>query len=322
MGLGDGGSWHSYPKIYGFGHRVVAPIFMGDYVIQEKVDGSQFSFGLHGGEVKVRSKGKCFPIDAPEKMFIEACETVQRLHDDGKLSEGRTYRCEYLKSKSHNTLCYDRIPDHHLILFDCETSLCTFLAPRDLAAEAVYLGLEVVPTFILPEEPSLAAMEGLLESESVLGGQKMEGIVVKNYERYDDKGHVLMAKHVSEAFKEIHQKSWKGRNPSQNDVILKLIERYKTEARWQKAVQHVREAGELQDSPRDIGNLMRECSTDTHDECEEEIKEILYKWAWPKISRGITGGLAEWYKNQLLAKQFEGEWDVDENGTGPLTGDY
>ena len=38
-------SWHSYPQIYNLGHKAIAGIFDDDVLIEEKIDGSQFSFG-------------------------------------------------------------------------------------------------------------------------------------------------------------------------------------------------------------------------------------------------------------------------------------
>jgi len=49
---------------------------------------------------------------------------------------------------------------------------------------------------------------------------------------------------------------------------------------------------------------MREVNADVLAECEAEIKEALWKHAWPQISRGITKGLLEWYKNLLMESQF------------------
>ena len=79
---------------------------------------------------------------------------------------------------------------------------------------------------------------------------------------------------------------------------------YKTPARWQKSVQHLKEAGQLEDSPRDIGKILKEISTDVLKECEQEIKEELFRAAWPKISRIIIAGFPEFYKSELLNKQF------------------
>ncbi len=50
---------------------------------------------------------------------------------------------------------------------------------------------------------------------------------------------------------------------------------------------------------------MREIPTDVLKECEDEIKEKLFKHFWPKISRGVTRGIPEWYKDQLAKQAFE-----------------
>jgi len=52
---------------------------------------------------------------------------------------------------------------------------------------------------------------------------------------------------------------------------------------------------------------MREVPADIEKECVDEIKEALFKWAWPQIRRASTAGLPEWYKERLLAMQFEKE---------------
>ena len=60
---------HSYPSIYAVGHKYLAELFNGPVVIEEKIDGSQFSFGVYDGVLKIRSKGQEIFPDAPEKMF-------------------------------------------------------------------------------------------------------------------------------------------------------------------------------------------------------------------------------------------------------------
>ena len=57
----------------------------------------------------------------------------------------------------------------------------------------------------------------------------------------------------------------------------------------------------------DIGKLIVEVGADIEKECAEEIAEVLFKWAWPQVRRGSTAGLAEWYKSELLEKQFARE---------------
>lgn len=301
-------SWHSYPKVYNIGHPAIVDLLADDVIVEEKIDGSQFSFGIFGGDIKVKSKSNEMIVDAPEKMFQRAVDTVLAIAP--MLHDGWTYRAEYLQKPKHNVLAYDRIPNNHLILFDVNTDEEAYLCYDEKYAESERLGLECVPLLKFGTLNAIEQMTELLETVSVLGGQKVEGVVIKNYQRFGRDGKVLMGKHVSEAFREVHKKDWKLSNPGRNDVVAVLQNKYRTEARWNKAVQHLRERGELENDPRDIGKLMKECQLDTMNECAEEIRDALFRWAWPQIGRAITRGLPEWYKNSLMERQFVNAQDA------------
>lgn len=300
-------SWHSYPSIYALGHRCVEDLLLDPVLVEEKIDGSQFSFGVFenadGLDLRCRSKGAQLNIIAPDGMFQRAVDTAKALQ--GKLRVGWTYRGEYLMKPKHNALAYDRIPKDHVILFDINTGEESYLSYDEKKAEAERLGLEIVPCMFNGTITDLQHFRSMLDTVSCLGGQKIEGVVVKNYQRFGKDKKVLLGKFVSEAFKETHAREWKAANPNRVDVVEALIASLKTDARWHKAVQHLREAGKIEDSPRDIGLLMKEVPTDVEKEEVEYIKSKLYEWAWPQIRRGIIGGLPEWYKEQLLKKQFE-----------------
>jgi hypothetical protein len=224
-----------------------------------------------------------------------------------QLEDGYIYRGEYLRQPKHNVIAYDRIPANHIIIFDIEVEEFGsgwYLDPDDVVTHAERLGFEPLPwTTMKVDTPD--QVKGFLDMTSVLGGAKVEGIVMKNYERFTRDGKVMMGKYVSEKFKEVHRK--KTYRVSNKDIVATLIEAYKTEARWRKAVHHLRDMGELEDSPRDIGKLIKEVQSDVLEECQDEIKEALFKWGWKQIYRGLTSGLPEWYKEQLLEKQFEEE---------------
>lgn len=294
---------NSYPTVYALGHKAIIDIFTGPVVVEEKIDGSQFSFGLVDGVLECRSKGKQLVLDAPEKMFTRAVASVrERL---GLLNPGWIYRGEYLQTGKHNTLSYARVPAGHIIGFDIVTGPEIYLTPDEKRAEFARIGLECVPHLYSGIVDSMDMFNGFLQRESVLGGCKVEGVVVKNYSLFTVDKKVAMGKYVTEAFKEMHTSDWKDRNPESGDVVRKLIGEYRTEARWNKAVQHLRENGTLDGSPKDIGPLLREVSTDVYRECADEIKQKLFDWAWPKIQRGITTGLPEWWKQELAKSAFE-----------------
>lgn len=306
-------SWHSYPKLFSMGHRAIADILLDDVLVQEKVDGSQFSFGLFGDAeddhaeplLRVRSKGAEMLVDAPEKMFNKIVEVVKSLAAAGQLTPNWTYRGEYLAKPKHNTLAYDRHPKNYLALFDINTGEEAYLPHDAVAREAERLGFDVVPMLFRGRVETLDQFRAFLDRESFLGGQKIEGVVVKNYARFGTDKKVLMGKFVSEAFKEAHTKVWGESNPGSKDILGTLIATVKTPARWAKAVQHLREKGQLTDSPKDIGPLIKEAQNDLLVECEADMKDALWNWAKPHVLRGSIGGLPEWYKETLLKRQFE-----------------
>ena len=300
-------SWHSYPKVHNLGHPAVTDLLKDEVIVEEKVDGSQFSFGVFdlNGErtIKIRSKGCELHPDAPEKMFDAAVKVVKEIAP--LLVVGWTYRAEYLQKPKHNTLAYDRIPARHLMIFDVNTGHEHYLGYEEKAGEALRLGLEVVPLVHKGAIADLKQFQDLIDRPSALGGQKVEGVVVKNYKRFTIDGKAMIGKFVAEGFKEMNDVDFRLRNPAQGDVVQALIQRYHSPARWAKAVQHLREKGQIEDSPRDIARLIREIPADIKAECESEIKEALFSGAWDKIARASTAGMPVWYKEQLLKKQFE-----------------
>jgi len=141
----------------------------------------------------------------------------------------------------------------------------------------------------------------ILQATSVLGGQKIEGFVMKPITPiYGVDKKLLMAKYVSEAFKEVHRKVWGESNPTSGDIIDRCVKTYATAARWNKAIQHLKERGELEMVPQDIPKVLQEVVEDTKKEEYDNIKEDLMKWAWPHIQRGLTRGLPEFYKEHLM----------------------
>lgn len=299
---------NSYPKVYALGHPAIKDLFDGPVVVQEKVDGSQFSWSVQDGELWCRSRGKQLHLPVTDKLFAGACDTATQLHRGGKLVEGWQYRGEAISKPKHNTQEYDRTPKGNVILFDVDQRVEDRVAdPADLAAIAAELGLECVPLLYHGEVEDLETLKAFLDRESILGGCKVEGVVVKNYQRWGRDGKQLMGKLVSEEFREKHAHEWKRNNPGRADIVEGLKEAYRTEARWRKAIQHAAENGDLENSPRDIGHLLKAIKVDVFEECGEEIAAALFKEFWPQIQRGITAGFPEWYKEQLAQQQFKGD---------------
>lgn len=289
----------SYSKILALGHKAIHDILEGEVVVEEKVDGSQFSFGIIDGELQCRSKGCQVHVVEPDGMFKLGVDTSKSLVD--KLTPGWTYRGEYLQKPKHNTLAYGRAPQGNFILFDVETNPSHFLGRAEKEVEAARLGLEVVPCYYQGpgSDIGLEKLKSFLENISVLGAQKIEGVVIKNYSKFTLDGKLACAKIVSEEFKEIHGVEWKKNNPNKSDVVEMLIAKYGTEPRRRKAVQTLRDGGKLEGTPKDIGLLLKTVSNDILAECKSDLMEELFDHFWKDIARGINKDIPLWYKKEL-----------------------
>lgn len=292
----------SYPSIFSLGHKAVKTLFDTEVLVEEKVDGSQFSFGKRDGVLFMRSKSATLYEPVTDKLFRAGAEYVVSIKD--KLQEGWTYRGEILCRPKHNSLEYERTPQNNVIIFDIDRGDQDYLTSIEKYVEAGRLGFEVVPVLYEGKIDNYEELKKFFERVSVLGKANIEGMVIKAYTQFGQDKKVLMGKWVSEAFKEVHGKEWGAANPGKSDFLTTLVSALKTDARWEKGIQHLRESGKLEDSPRDIGILLKEIQEDVKREMGDAIKEKLFAYYWPQIARGTIAGFPEYYKERLAKSQF------------------
>ena len=290
---------NSFPKIFALGQSYVKSILDDPIEITEKVDGSQFAFGLIDDILHARSKGQEINILQPEKMFRKAIDYISSISH--LLPNNHIFYCEYLNKEKHNVLNYSRIPKNNLALFAVyDKNEDKFLSER-LDTFAELLGIENVPIFANGKHDNIK-IDSTLDRKSFLGGCKIEGFVIKNYHRPFLLGGqpipIMCAKYVSESFKEVHKKSWKTENTGKGKWET-FKDNYRTEARWYKAIQHLRDSGELENSPRDIGKLLIEIKKDITEEEQEIIKEFLWREFGEELLRNSIRGFPEFYKRHL-----------------------
>jgi hypothetical protein len=303
-----GVSIQSFPKIFHIGESMIQNLFKGKVEITEKIDGSQFDFGINKeGQIVMRSHGQDLTNCDTPKMFQKAVMQVE--HMSLLLEEFRDiyFYCEYLEKPHHNILTYERIPKNNLYLFGVYKEGDWISDYKELWKWANTLDIEKVNIIDCCEIKNPDVIERYLETDSVLGNTKIEGIVVKNYNEPSIRGSffipISMGKYVSEKFKEKHEKDW-GKTTSKGKIEL-FIESFRTEARWNKTIQHLKELNELENEPKDIAKLMREIDRDLKEEETENIKTGLYQIFIADILRKSKAGLAEYYKKSLLEKGFE-----------------
>lgn len=323
-----------YPKIWSVGNDAIENLFKSEVEITEKVDGSMFGFGVdENSEVVMRSKGKQLYFESFDNMFEEAVKSVEDRKDLLVKMANVTFKApffvyaEYLRKRKHNVLAYGRVPKDNLIVFGVKVGKNFIRDYDEIQKIADSLGLETVPIIykgVLDNDRIIKSQAGNVDqikkfgntrydrlqamvgqTMSILGDQIIEGVVIKNYTQLTTIGEITccFGKHVREAFKERLHKEWKsisGKNKEEE-----FIDTFRSETRWEKAVQHLRDRGELENSPRDIGKLMKEVPIDIFAEEKAEIEKFAFKLLWDKVRRKAIAGLPLWYKEQLLKRQCE-----------------
>ncbi len=297
-----------FPKIFEIGHHAIENLFQGEVEITEKIDGSQFSFGVAAdSRIVMRSKGKELFFENPEKLFEVAIDWVRNNEASiRKLGPGCFVYGEFLRIPKHNVLAYERVPRNNIVVFGVRERQNLVSDYKRIQEVAASLNLETVPLLDTTTIGSFDDFKKYLAWESFLGGTVLEGIVVKNYHQYctlSDFNWISMGKFVREEFKETHAEQWG--HISGKNWFDEMKETLRTEARWQKAIQHLKERGELTESVQDIGKLLAEIERDFVEEEKERVKGILWKHQSPEILRHIKRGAPEWYKEWLAKKGFE-----------------
>lgn len=239
----------------------------------------------------------------PDKMFVKAIAQAEK-HFAGMRYANAFFAFEYLESPKQNTLEYGRVPKDNLLLLDANIG-GRWLLPAEKKTLAEELGFECAPLLFEGELGSAEQLKQLLETTSFLGNTTVEGIVVKNYSQYHlapyMQGAPVFGKFVREEFKELNRENWGQGIPLEE----RIMQSFPKEPRWHKAVQHLRERGELTGEARDIGKLITEVEKDFEEECREAAKELLWNEYSHSLVASARRGVAEWYKQKLLEQAFE-----------------
>lgn len=298
-----------FPKIFTIGQKYIKDIFEGNVEITEKVDGSQFVFGKVNNQLFFRSKGAVINPEVCPNLFKPAVDYVLSIQDRFEPYENFVVYSETLSKPKHNTLSYSRVPKNHIAIYGVsdgagEVFLSQHVLLQQVAAE---FDVDVVPLLFYGNVHSPEGIRELLDLESFLGGEKIEGIVVKNFNKTllvgDQVVPLMSGKLVSERFKERH-KSWpKEHTPRGKFDTFK--ESFRTNARWIKAIQRLGEDGKLEESPKDIGILLKYLHQDLEAEQKEDIKEELYNLFIREIKAEAVKGFPEFYKEYLVNKNVE-----------------
>ena len=294
---------HSWPKIYALGSKEVLDILKYEVDVTEKIDGSQIGFGVVDGELVIRSKGALINPVMPPKMFRSAVSYITSIKDE--LNPEFFYYGECLETPRHNKLKYERVPMHNVALYGIREG-GIFLDYLSIADEALRLGFDVVPLLheVYDESVSPEDLDEMLKNtKSFLGGE-IEGIVISSpYSMPGEREPFMQAKLVRQEFKEVKARG--NRTPAAKGSIEETVQEafaaFCTEARWDKAIQHLKEDGKIVGSNTDIGPIIKEIQKDVMEEEGEYVKEMLWTLYRKRFLTAVVDGFPRYYQERLLA---------------------
>ena len=298
-----------YAKILQYGKRDTFKIKEGEVTVEEKVDGSQFRIFCNGYDRKFGSKSVDYTEErTPDSMFLVAILNATGLLKDINFEKPTMIYCEYLSKTKQNTLNYGRVPKNNLMIFDVKVE-DKWLNWSDKKKFADTYDFDCIPRLWQGDGKDLTfeLIESLIKQKSTLGDVIVEGVVMKNYEQLHTVEYLLgmpiMIKYVRDSFKEINTKNWKGKN--KKGFMENMIEKYKSTNRWQKAIQHCNERGQLEGEMKDVPDVLREIISDLETEEGETIKKELYDFFWKEIKKGVVRGFPEYYRGTLLKEVLD-----------------
>ncbi len=304
-----------YPKVYDAMSNIMqnCGLLEGKIVVSEKYDGSQFRIEVdREGTIRVGSKkvdelaiieGDELTILKEQKMFLTAIQRVYELRENIRKTLNKYFFnkeplltevylfAEYLERQKHNVLVYGRVPKNNLVLFDIILVSNGMVRKVEKDDDGVWYKHKVADEIGIEKEWIMyegewkeGMLKEFLNKESSLGKEKVEGIIIKNYNKtypvdmLSTKsyfGFHLVGKWVREDFKEKLNKEWNVKKKMES--MQGIIEALLTEARLNKAIQHLKEEGKIQNEKRDLAHLIPEFIEDIIDEERQWIEKQLWK---------------------------------------------
>ena len=256
---------------------------VGDHiVVQEKIDGANFSFRYDVENDRICSFSRRFELNE-ENNLSGAWEWSQRLNKEQvvKVLGDKLilfaewlvpHTVKYPEEKYYNAYCFD--------VRDAETGL---YLPQEQVAEIVQkLGLIYVPVFYAGPFTSWENVEALV-GKTELGGEYGEGIVIKNMTRLNDpdENFPFYVKIVGEAFKEKRAIGGWGMkmldHKNEKSIALELTESVVTTARVRKMILKMVDEQELPINWKELDprTIMRKLSNAVYYDCAKEEPETV-----------------------------------------------
>ena len=294
-----------YPHLERFGTDEVDDIDLGECYIFPKIDGTNASVWIDGGELKAGSRNRELTLDNDNAGFYAWAKEQESLLKFLRAYPFLTLCGEWLVPHSLKTYREDAWRKFYVFdVFDREQE--RFLPYDDYKAVLdISGGIDYIPCTLKARNPTYEVLQKACENNRYLLQENSghgEGVVIKRYDFKNKWGRTTWAKLITNTFKDKHIKEMGGAVVNTKLLEEELAETYVTEHLVNKVIDKIRTEKEMFSSS-DIPRLLQ---TVYHDLVTEELWEILKKYKNPKIDFKTVNSLCIRRVKELKKELFGG----------------
>ena len=284
-----------YPKIHTLGSLENEGILNEVVVCQSKIDGANFRCRYIAEENRLVFGSRAQLLDNANMNEWKAIRSYLKAFElfKDKFIPGVVY---FSESMQKHTINYENIPDTiGYDVFDVERQ--EFYNWKAAKAAFEQIGIPFINIHFEKHgrDVTIDELKDVIK-KSPYRKEGDEGIVLKCYNKKNVFGRPLFAKIVDELFKEENKKAFKQVTPTTTNNEYEVIDRYLTEARFEKAITQLREQGNVVDMSL-MPKLFKYLGDDILSEnilyISGEWKALDFKTFYGLIARRCAGMLKE-----------------------------
>lgn len=286
--------FNRYQHVERFGMPEVENIELGVCYIFPKIDGTNSSVWLNDeGELRAGSRNRELTLEKDNAGFYAYISENSNIIS--YLKKHPTHRIYGEWLVPHSLRTYRDSAWRKLYVFDVCVDNAEKNGGNEYLPYEVYkplldeFNIEYIPPLRIVTNPTLDYLNHLLDENDYLikdGAGAGEGIVIKNYDFYNEYGRQTWAKIVRSEFREIHHKAM-GAPESECKIIEQdIVDKFVTSAFVEKEYEKI--ANEAAWTSKMIPRLL---GTVYHELISEEMWNILKQFKSPKIDFKVLNAL-------------------------------
>ncbi|MCF8009448.1 MAG: RNA ligase family protein [Halanaerobiales bacterium] len=299
--------FRKYQHIERFGTDDVKGINLGTCYIFPKIDGTNASVWLDGGEVKAGSRNRELTLENDNQGFYAYIKKLDNIESFLKDHPYLRLYGEWLVPHSLKTYREDAWREFYVfdVMHEFENDEYEYLIYPEYKDLLEYYDIEYIPPLAVIENPKRKNLVNQLDKTGQYlikdGEGDGEGIVIKNYDFENKYGRTVWAKMVTSRFKEKHHKEMgapkiKGSKSVEEKIITKYVTKPLIEKEYTKIVNE-KDGWKSQYIPMLFGRVFHALVT-------EETWDIIKKFNKPTIDFSDLRELTIYKIKQVKPKLF------------------